>query len=109
MDVKASQECLQNLGGVLGLTLAPETADTPDNLAAQPFIEMLLATRQKLREAKQYALADQIRDDLDRQGRDPGRHSPGFSLALPEPRLITHPLPAPNNRTRRQPTGAIAS
>ena len=68
MDVKAAQECLQKLGGVLGLTLAPETADTPDNLAARPFIEMLLATRQKLREAKQYALADQIRDDLDRQG-----------------------------------------
>ena len=68
MDVKASQECLQNLGGVLGLILAPETEDTPDNLAARPFIEMLLATRQKLREAKQYALADQIRDDLDRQG-----------------------------------------
>ena len=68
MDVKAAQECLQNLGGVLGLTLAPETEDTPDNLAARPFIEMLLATRQKLREAKQYALADQIRDDLDRQG-----------------------------------------
>ena len=68
MDVKAAQECLKKLGGVLGLTLAPETADTPDNLAALPFIEMLLATRQKLREAKQYALADQIRDDLDRQG-----------------------------------------
>ena len=37
-------------------------------MAAKPFIEMLLATREKLREAKQYAMADQIRDGLVEQG-----------------------------------------
>jgi cysteinyl-tRNA synthetase len=56
------------LGGVLGLTFAEPQAPGQDQLAAKPFIEMLLDTRQKLREAKQYALADQIRDDLDRAG-----------------------------------------
>ena len=68
MNVKPAQECLRKLGGVLGLTFGAGGEGAPDQLAAQPFIEMLLATRQKLREAKQFALADQIRDDLDRQG-----------------------------------------
>ena len=68
MDVTAAQNCLRHLGGVLGLTFTDPIAAGQDHLAAKPFIEMLLATRQKLREAKQYALADQIRDDLDRQG-----------------------------------------
>jgi len=63
-----AQDCLRHLGGVLGLTFAEPQAPGQDQLAAKPFIEMLLDTRQKLREAKQYALADQIRDDLDRAG-----------------------------------------
>ena len=31
---------------------------------AGPFIELLVATRQRLREAKQWALADEVRDRL---------------------------------------------
>jgi cysteinyl-tRNA synthetase len=37
-------------------------------LAAKPFIELLLATRTELRKAKQYEMADQIREGLDQQG-----------------------------------------
>ena len=68
MKVTAAQDCLRRLGGVLGLTLAEPARDGPERMEAQPFIEILLSTRQKLREAKQYALADQIRDDLESQG-----------------------------------------
>ena len=66
--IAAAQGCLRHLGGVLGLTFADPESPGQDQVAAKPFIEMLLTTRQKLREAKQYALADQIRDDLDREG-----------------------------------------
>ena len=49
------------LAGVLGLTLrAPETPF----VGAEPFIELLISTRKRLREAKQYQLADGIRDGL---------------------------------------------
>ncbi len=67
-DVTAAQDCLRNLGGLLGLTfkdLAPEDGDRP---VAEPFIQLLLDTRAELRKAKQYALADQIREGLDRHG-----------------------------------------
>ncbi len=37
-------------------------------LAAKPFIDLLVNMRQELRKAKQYALADQIRDELAKQG-----------------------------------------
>ena len=67
-NIAAAQGCLKHLGGVLGLTFAEPEATGRDQLAAKPFIDLLLATRQKLREAKQYALADQIRDDLVREG-----------------------------------------
>ena len=66
-EMGAAQQCLSHLGGILGLAYDPEGGEGPQ-MAAKPFIEMLLATREKLREAKQYALADQIRDDLVQQG-----------------------------------------
>ncbi len=59
--VTEAQATLRELVAVLGLTLA-EPAAPPGG--AEPFIELLLATRQGLREAKQFQLADEIRDKL---------------------------------------------
>ena len=67
-DVKAAQDCLRHLGGILGLTFEGLAPEGGDHLAAAPFIQLLLDTRAELRRAKQYALADQIREGLDRQG-----------------------------------------
>ena len=56
-----AQVTLRELFGVLGFTLeAP--ADT--NIAAAPFIDLLLRVRADLRKVKQFALADQIRSEL---------------------------------------------
>jgi len=56
-----AQATLRELFGVLGFTLqAP--ADT--DIAAAPFIDLLLRVRADLRKAKQFALADQIRSEL---------------------------------------------
>ena len=67
-DIGAAQECLRHLGSILGLTFQERETSGGDHLAAKPFIELLLATRDELRKAKQYDLADRIRQDLDRQG-----------------------------------------
>ncbi len=65
--VADAQETLRELGAVLGLTFAePETAG--NQLAAKPFIDLLVNTRTELRQARQFALADQIRDELAAQG-----------------------------------------
>jgi cysteinyl-tRNA synthetase len=62
-EVAAGQRSLQSLAAVLGLHLdAPERPASSED--AGPFIDLLLATRQKLREAKQWALADEVRDRL---------------------------------------------
>ena len=55
---------LLELSGVLGLTLAEPEA----GLAAAPFIELLAAVREELREAKQFELADRVRDGLGELG-----------------------------------------
>jgi len=57
-----AQQTLRELAGVLGFTLAE--AEQAEAVAAQPFIELLLRVRQDLRKAKQWALADKIRDEL---------------------------------------------
>ncbi len=67
-DVSAAQGCLRHLGGILGLTFAGPESSHAAQADVQPFIELLLATRDELRKAKQYGLADQIRDGLDHQG-----------------------------------------
>ncbi len=60
-----AQATLRELAGVLGLTLQePETK----MMQAVPFIELLITTRQELRAAKQFALADKIRDELAKLG-----------------------------------------
>ena len=66
-DVVAGQAMLAELTGVLGLPLESGTLER-DGGDAAPYIELLLATRQRLREAKQWALADEIRDGLRRLG-----------------------------------------
>jgi len=63
--VAAGQATLRELAGVLGLDLAPRTAAPA---GAEPFVELLLAVRQELRAAKQWALADRIRDGLRERG-----------------------------------------
>ena len=65
-DVSGAQALLRELGGVLGLTFAEP--GTTDNLAARPFIDLLVEVRSQLRQAKQYALADSVRDRLAQMG-----------------------------------------
>ncbi len=57
----AAQATLLELAGVLGLQL--ETT-LPQGAEAAPFIDLLLELRAKLRLAKQYALADEVRNRL---------------------------------------------
>ena len=61
-DVAQAQAALREMTGVLGLTLRPREGG--DLLEARPFIELLVETRKGLRAAKQYALADRVRDQL---------------------------------------------
>ena len=63
-----AQDALRELGGILGLTFQERASGDQDRLAAKPFIDLLVNMRQELRTAKQYALADQIRDELAKQG-----------------------------------------
>jgi len=63
--VALAQQVLVELAGVLGLTLKPPQKPKID---AEPFIELLISTRNQLREAKQWQLADEIRAKLDESG-----------------------------------------
>ena len=66
-SVAEAQATLRELGGVLGLTFKERTAGS-DQLAAKSFIDLLVSTRTELRQARQFALADRIRDELAEQG-----------------------------------------
>ncbi|MBA2450224.1 MAG: cysteine--tRNA ligase [Chloroflexi bacterium] len=66
-ELAAGQATLVELAAVLGLTLEAGAFERAGGDAA-PFIELLLATRQRLREAKQWALADEIRNGLHELG-----------------------------------------
>ena len=67
--VAAAQQALRRLGDLLGLTFsAPAGDDNPTEPAAAPFINMLVAVRAELRKARQFALADDIRDRLAAEG-----------------------------------------
>lgn len=55
-----AQATLRELAGVMGLTLK----EPQEDLAAKPFLELLLEIRGELRAAKQWALADRIRQGL---------------------------------------------
>jgi len=60
-DISPARATLRELCGVLGLTLEVPAARS---LAAAPFIDLLVEIRAELRAAKQWALADRIRDRL---------------------------------------------
>jgi cysteinyl-tRNA synthetase len=60
--VAQAQGTLRELGGVLGLTFSHPGEARGES--ATPFIDLLVDTRTELRAARQYALADQIRDRL---------------------------------------------
>lgn len=64
----AAQRQLFELADVLGLPLAQDAARTGAGGDAAPFIDFLLEIRQTLREQRQFALADQIRDGLAERG-----------------------------------------
>jgi cysteinyl-tRNA synthetase len=66
-QVGEAQKTLRDLGAVLGLTFA-EVEDSADQLAAAPFIDMLVSIRSELRGARQFEMADSIRNQLAEQG-----------------------------------------
>jgi cysteinyl-tRNA synthetase len=62
--VGEAQQVLLELADVLGMTLTePEAA-----IGAAPFIELLISLRGELRHAKQFELADRVRDGLTELG-----------------------------------------
>jgi cysteinyl-tRNA synthetase len=62
MDAGKARETLKELGGVLGLSFkAPGEQSSGD---ITPFVELLISTRNGLRKAKQFQLADDIRNKL---------------------------------------------
>ena len=63
--VTRGQQALVELAGVIGLMLKP-WAGAP--LIAEPFIQLLISTRDRLREAEQWQLADEIRSKLGELG-----------------------------------------
>lgn len=61
----AAQKTLRELAGVLGLRLeAPAEPDASTTVGVKPFIDLLVEVRAGLREAKQWALADKVRNRL---------------------------------------------
>ena len=66
-NIASGQDALREMGGVLGLTFE-DRPWSEDSLAAAPFIDLLVSVRTELRAARQFALADQIRDGLAQQG-----------------------------------------
>ena len=64
--IRQAQALLRELGGVLGLAFEPPQSQ--DSVAAQPFVDLLVEVRSQLREARQFALADSIRDKLSEMG-----------------------------------------
>ena len=64
-NIAEAQDTLRELSGVLGLTLEEPTADSAE---AAPFIQTLVDVRSELRAARQFQLADHIRDRLTELG-----------------------------------------
>ena len=60
----AAQRTLRELTGVLGLTLAGPIPEMAGTATLKPFVDLLVRVRSELRTAKQWALADTIRDGL---------------------------------------------
>lgn len=64
----AAQNTVRELAGVLGLTLNKANAVPSSDVAAKPFIDLLVEVRSDLRVAKQWALSDKVRDSLKQLG-----------------------------------------
>ena len=64
-NIAEAQDTLRELSGVLGLTLEEPQADGAE---AAPFIQTLVDVRAELRSARQFQLADNIRDRLTELG-----------------------------------------
>lgn len=64
--IAAAQKTLRELVGALGIDLDAPAADASGDIA--PFVDLLVRIRSDLRAARQYALADKIRDDLSELG-----------------------------------------
>jgi cysteinyl-tRNA synthetase len=65
-EIGQAQETLRQLADILGLDLAPAVADRAQDAA--PFIDLLIGVRKELRSARQFAIADAIRERLLQQG-----------------------------------------
>jgi len=62
-EIERARHTIVHLLGVLGIELSP--ADEGEEQGSiRPFVELLLDLRRQLREARQWALADQVRDRL---------------------------------------------
>ena len=68
VDTEPGRLALRELGGVLGLTL--DEQGKAGSLSSRPFIDLLIQVREDLRAARQYALADRIRDGMSELGID---------------------------------------
>ena len=64
-DIAEGQRVFRELCGVLGLTLQSPARQSQE---AAPFIDLLVKLRTELRAAKQWAIADQVRDGLNELG-----------------------------------------
>jgi cysteinyl-tRNA synthetase len=64
----AAQQTLRELTGVLGLTLTEETNEGTGRGDVKPFVDLLVNIRTELRTAKQWALADKVRNGLKEHG-----------------------------------------
>ncbi|MCY3638415.1 MAG: cysteine--tRNA ligase, partial [Chloroflexi bacterium] len=65
-DVSAAQQTLRELVDILGIDIEHQAEDSGGDIA--PFVELLVDIRAELRSAKQFALADKIRDELTERG-----------------------------------------
>jgi len=65
---EAAQRTLRELAGILGLTLEGPAAESGSSVAAKPFVDLLVGVRSELRAAKQWQLADRVRDGLKELG-----------------------------------------
>lgn len=60
-ELSPAQETLKKLAGILGLCLSKKQLQSQDVV---PFVELLITIRKDLREAKEWVLADRVRDGL---------------------------------------------
>ena len=66
LDTNDGRRALNELAAILGFDLAGTSGASV--LSSDPFVELLVQTRQDLRSAKHYELADQIRDSMKELG-----------------------------------------